>query len=368
LRENFFLALFALLANLSEVSAARPCAAVEKKPYLIEEPAQDPSNGLPNVSSRFKPDSTNFAVFADLLIWCAQESGTENWAEVITGGNGSPENCSIESVDFDWNAGLRIGFGYGMKHDQWDSQLYYTWFRTRGTDHVSSVPGSVFSAYLGNFYVDNPNGEGIKGLSYQKASIDWTIHFNIFDWELGRAFWVSKALSLRPFLGLKGGWIHQSIHTKWHNPSPPTPPLVLIPFNTGREDLKNDFWGIGPSGGISTKWNVLALQNHSFSFLGDFSGAVMYGHWALEDEYRNDIGQEVDVKVADINGGATMVRTFLGFGWEGDFSNGGLRFSTKAGYEMQFWLDQIQLYIFDTGRLNNELTLQGATLEFRFEF
>ncbi len=329
---------------------------------------EDSGSGLSNVSSRFNPGCTTFDSFADLLVWRAAESGTENWAEVITGGGSVPEICDIESLDFNWNAGFRAGLGCQMPHDNWDSQLYYTRFRARAAGSVSSVPGSIFSPFLGNFYVDNPTGSGISGLAYQKASIRWIINFNIFDWELGRAFWTGKALSLRPFIGLKGGWIHQSIHTKWHNPSPPLRPLVLIPFNTGRENVKNNFWGVGPSGGIDTKWKVWAIQDHFLSLLGDFSGAILYGHWKFKDVYRNDIGQKVVVKSPGINGGAAMLRTFLGIGWEVVGNNGSFHFLTNLGYEMQFWLSQLQFYLFDTGRLNNELTLQGGTLEFRFDF
>ena len=368
MRTNFFLGIVVLLANAASIDAADSSVVIEEKKYQATEQAQSDSNGLPNISSRFKPNSWSFDIFADLLVWCAQESGTENWAEVITGGDGAPEICDIRDIDFDWNAGLRIGLGYGMEHGQWDTQFYYTWFRTEGSDHVSSVPNSVYSAFVGNFYVDNASGAGVKGLTYQKASIHWTINFNMFDWELGRAFWVSKALSLRPFLGLKGGWIHQSIHTKWQNPTLPTPPPVYEPFHIGKENLKNNFWGLGPSFGIDTKWNVLALQDHSLSILGDLSAAILYGHWKFRDVYQNDIGQKVPVKLSNNKSGASMLRTFLGLGWDANFCNNRFRFSTKLGYEMQFWFDQLQFYSFDTGRFDNELTLQGGTLEFRFDF
>lgn len=323
-----------------------------------------PSNGLPNVSDRFHADSTNVNVFADLLVWLAEQSGSENWSEVITT-NGSTETCVFRDVRFSWDPGFRVGLDYGMRHDQWDTKTYYTWFRTQGTDHVSSIPGSVFSAYIGNFYVDNPDGTGISGIAYEHANIKWTIAFNIFDWELGRAFKISQGLSLRPFMGVKGGWIYQSVNTKWQNPDLSLPKYAgAEPFTNATENLKNDFWGLGPSAGLNTKWHL----HKSFSLLGDFSGAIMYGHWTFADLYTNDIEQAVSIQLSPINSGATMVRTFLGFGWDLDLSQNRYQFSTKLGYEMQFWLNQLLFYTFDTGKLNNELTLQGGTLEFCFDF
>ena len=323
---------------------------------------------MPNLSARFRPDSTSVNAFADLLVWHAEESGSENWSEVITA-SGSSETCVLRDVRFGWDAGFRAGLGYGMRHDEWDTQLYYTWFRAQGKDHVSSSPGSVYSSFVGNFYVDNPNGAGISGIAYQHASIDWTIRFNLFDWELGRAFWVSRALSLRPFVGLKGGWIPQSMRTKWQNPDLSLSQYAgAEPFNSATENLENNFWGLGPSGGLSTKWNLVAGQRQSFSLLGDLSGSIMYGHWTFADQYINDIQQEVSIQLSAINSGAAMLRTFVGFEWDADFSQDQYHFSTRLGYEMQFWLDQLQFYSFDTGRLNNELTFQGGTLGFRFDF
>jgi len=74
----------------------------------------------------------------------------------------------------------------------------------------------------------------------------------MFDWELGRSYWISKNLSLRPFFGIKGGWINQSINGTYYN-------LIInnvLTNNLGTEHLKNNFWGIGPLGGINTNWRI----------------------------------------------------------------------------------------------------------------
>ncbi|HSW72606.1 MAG TPA: Lpg1974 family pore-forming outer membrane protein, partial [Chlamydiales bacterium] len=177
---------------------------------------QECVEGVQNISARLRPCSRDFESFADLIVWTAREAGADCWAEVLTSANNVSSN-DLRTVHFRWDPGFRVGIGYGMDHDQWDTKGYYTWFQTRGKDHVSSGFGTVHSAFLGNFYVDNQSGKGLSGPSYSQASIQWKIRYNIFDWELGRNFWVSESLTLRPFLGAKGGWIHQSIRTKWQN-------------------------------------------------------------------------------------------------------------------------------------------------------
>jgi len=302
-------------------------------------------------------------VFADLFVWCAKESGTEAWAQKLLMSDLNSE-IYLQALDFEWNAGFRVGIGYGMRHDQWDTQLYYTRFQTHAKDHVSGGPGTIHSSFLGNFYINNPDGLNLTGVAYENGSIHWSIHYNIFDWELGRSFWVSNALSLRPFIGLKGGWIHQSIHSKWRHPN------VIAPlyFNEGAENLKNNFWGIGPSAGLNTQWNVLSVRNHRLWLYGDLSGAIMYGHWTLSDAYHNDIDQIVIAELSDLNSGATMVRTGFGLGWDIALSKGRYQLTAQLGWEMQFWFDQLQYYSFDDGRLDNALTFQGGTFELRFDF
>ena len=323
---------------------------------------QEGNNEFPNVSTRLHPSSHELTVFADLIVWTSRVAGADCWAEVITSTGNSLSN-NLRQVNFEWDPGFRVGIDYGMPYDQWDTKVYYTWFYNLGKDAVASDPGTVHSSYLGNFYVNNLDGLGLTGPAYQSASIDWTIHFNLFDWELGRNFWVSKALAIRPFLGLKSGWITQSIHSTWNNPNLTAPHY----FNVGVENIKNNFACVGPEIGINTLWNLYSHQNQFYLF-GDFSGAILWGHWSFSDVYQNTLPQEIVVHNHTINSGCSMIRTFVGFGWDVPFNKNLYLFSLKLGYEMQFWLDQLQFYSFTGGRLVNQLTLQGGTLEFSFDF
>jgi hypothetical protein len=321
-----------------------------------------------NISARFHPDKTEFNAFADLIFWTAKEVGADCWSEIITETT-TPDQTyltnNMQQVNFGFDFGLKIGMGYGMLHDQWDTKIYYTWFNTTGRDSVSNGPGSVYSTFLGNFYLDNTHSKGIASVSYEAASISWKISFNMFDWELGRNFWVSKSLALRPFIGIKGGWIHQYIYSIWQHPTlKPDKPT----FNVGTEDIKNNFWGIGPQGGLNTKWMFFSANTNFFSIFGDISGAIMWGHWTFGDTFKNDADQQITIHLRPMNTGATMMRLFTGLEWEGNFKENRYQFSTKLGYEAQFWLDQLQFYSFTGGHLDNALTLQGGTLEFCFDF
>jgi len=297
-------------------------------------------------------------VFADLLIWCASESGSENWAQNFVT-EGETNNVDVLPVTFGCDYGFRLGIGYFMCHDGWDFLASYTWYKTSGKDSIQSE-GEVTSSFLGNFYINNTDGTSL-GPSYRGASIDWKIAFNMLDGELGMHCCVSPCFSLRPHAGIKGGWINQSIDSTWSDPTEPT-----LTFTSASEDLTNDFWGVGPTGGLDLDWILFTPGCQTISLFNEFSGAIMYGHWDFKDQYKTDEGEKIGIKVDSIDGAATMARDYVGLSWRWD--GGCYSFALRVGYEAQIWLRQLQFYSLNYGRLDNVLTLQGGSIDFRFGF
>lgn len=310
--------------------------------------------GKPNISAQIQPNNVN--IFTDILVWNATESGSENWAQIFIG-----DDIDVLDLSFDWDVGVRAGLDFSMRHDQWDSKLYVTWLRPQGKDQANTT-GLITSSFLGNFYIGNPDGSKDSGATYRNASIKWKILLTTFDWELARHYWVSSALSLRPFVGIKGGWIHQTIESTWQDPTNSNT------FTSATENLKNNFWGIGPSVGLNSKWKLGTVQKHFFSLFGDFSGAILWGHWSFKDIYQNNEPTIVVIDLPNINGGASMLRAFMGFVWDAAPYKEQFYFSFRVGYEAQFWLDQLKFYSFNAGRLDNVLTFQGGTIDLNFNF
>ena len=160
-----------------------------------------------NLSASEKQLKT-FDVFAKALYWYTGE--TMDWAFTLAQNQNTVQTV-YQTFVFDWAPGFSVGFGYNMEHDQWDTQASYTWFQSRASDHAGG--GSVTSGFLA------ARPSLLEPFSTGKANMN--IHYNMFDWDLGRQFFITQHLSLRPSIGLKGGWIDQSIHTKWQNPTLP---------------------------------------------------------------------------------------------------------------------------------------------------
>jgi hypothetical protein len=314
--------------------------------------------------------SRHTSFFADLLLWNVREGSADNWAQEITpqGPGTSFGTATLVDAPFDWNAGVRIGLAKQVGYEEADVTFYYTNFSTEAKNQAG---GEVYSAFLGNFFVGNPDGVDF-GPHYQSATMLWDFDFHALDLEFGRKLTVSKSLTLRPFVGLKAAIINQFAQSHWHSPINTASQTYL--YDSAVENLKHDFWGIGPSLGVAATAPIFKDQRTSLKFLATPSVALMYGHWQFDQRYQNDgptsltipTPTSISIDMSPIEGAATMARGLLGIEWTQDFARSTT--SLRLGYEAQVWLNQMQNYSFNMGRLNNLSSLQGGLLEISIDF
>lgn len=305
--------------------------------------------GLPNPSVRPETQQKTIDIFADFLYWYTSES--VDWAFTLTQSQNSLQT-SYKTFSFEWAPGFCIGFGYNMEHDQWDTQASYTWFHSKATDHAR---GSVTSAFLA------ARLSLLEPFSTGRASLN--LHYNIFDWDLGRSFLVSKYLALRPSIGIRGGWISQAIHSDWTIPN-----FLNLFLFTASENVEQSFQGGGPKGGMLAKWCFGNLRKHSFSLISQFEAGYLWGRWSIRDKFVDNLSTVIYVKTFDRNFGSLVLHSFMGFGWDCNFDHNRSHVGLKLGYEIEDWLNQCQIFSDTSGSQNNDLILQGLSAGLNFDF
>lgn len=298
----------------------------------------------------------SYTVSVSPVIWKLREGSADNWAQLISPA-GADQTTKIIGVPFKWDPGFRLGVGY--QADNWNSQFYFTNYQTTGRSNAS---GQVFSAFLGNFYSGNTNGASFGPL-YSDASMRWRFVYNVFDLNAGHKFAYDNIVKLNPTIGLKFAFIDQNMFSVWNNPSSNATPPVVYNFTRATEDLKNNYYGLGPSIGLNTSWPLYTTKNQSFSFIGDVAGALMWSKWRFKDQYKTDAGTAINIKNSNINGAATMVSGIFGIEWNRQYSQ--MDVALRLSYEAQVWFNQMQFYSYNMGRLNNLMSLQGGTFDIR---
>lgn len=324
------------------------------------------SFAIAQVDASPRSELKKWDLFADFLYWNLEETCTQ-WAFVIDPTFASPPAApftgsypvELDAVDFDWNSGVRAGISYTLPHDFWDTRVYYTWYHTSGANRLAPSDGRVIQSQFiaTDFLLSLP----LFPLAFHEAKIKWNVLYNMFNWDVGRVCSLGNYLSLRPYLGIQGGWIRQKIDAYWIASN------TLIPYNA-RQYLEHGFWGIGPEAGVNSQWKLVSRGHHVLSIWGDFSQVFLWGNWSFTEKSATTIGVDAINTQPDRQMGALAFLGGAGVVWDCKAHNNSTMLTVKLGYELQVWMQHLQFFQHFSGILNNALTLQGATCRLQLNF
>ena len=287
-----------------------------------------PHQILMGISLLFSSMAHAIDMYADLLYWQASES--VDWA--LTNNLSSTEQVvSYKTIGFNFAPGFRVGVGQNNK--DWGGRFLYTHYNVGANDSASGTVISGFEA-----------GKFVQKFS-NAAQVNFVINFNMFDADLYKELSVSETLLFRPLIGLKGGWINQSINVYTQG---------QIDYT---EKLNNNFTGIGPKIGLESQWSFYQKENYHYSLIASVASACMWGNWALNDTLAETNSLQINqMLVGKRDFGAVTVQGLVGVSL--DYKG----YVIKAAYEVSDWFNQYQVFDNTTGARNNDLVLQGLTV------
>lgn len=336
---------------------------------------------------------------ADFLYWRGDFDGLEIAAENKV--NASSTSFKDSNVNFngEWRPGVRAGIGWLFgEQDQWDLYANWTYFFDKAK--VSEATGN----FLQTNYI--PTWSPILGPVSLFASGNWDLHFNAIDLEIGRNYFISRKIALRPHVGLRGAWIDLDYNADyrgvWSFFTPISSATQFVAENTSFK-ADSTFKGIGVRGGSDFLWH---FTDH-FGISSQLSGALLFGRFNISETFN---GRE---PLVDATTGAASapplkvkyskkmdrvranIEAFLGLFFETGVANGKYHFAMHAGYELSEWFQQNELVTLGFSRdsrvlrttstiptsitvaANNDVTLQsqqgdlgmqGLTVKFLFNF
>lgn len=280
--------------------------------------------------------------------------------------NDRPHNFSIREPKFEFDPGFRVAAGYDFGRDNWDVFLRWTWLHSHPSDSVNAGDGNLIlletrvepAAITQNFggIALSPNGK-----------VNWGLHFNVLDFEMGYDYFFSHRFSVRPHMGVKASWIDMDYKVKY------TAAAVLEGGTTDIRDLDakgdSDYWGVGPCFGIDSYLHM----GWGFSIYGQLAGSLLYGQFDTKyDQF--DIENppdmiEVNIKIRqeDFYRLRSMVQMALGLEWAYCFS-GDYLLALHIGWETQYWWNQLEMPFFGYFQPEGDLTFSGLDVGVRFDF
>lgn len=359
-------ALAPLCADAQGMSADDKAAAEKQKQYMDEMNKITPS-GEPAVTRYADPFIT-----ADFIYWKAQEDGLDYAFNGTTSLVSNAGKGRSRHPNFRYEPGFKVGAGLKFRHDGWDIFTQYTRLNVNRHHGHHSVSSSADGTSEAQSNITMPYGGDLVTFWTDSAKTRWSFNFNVIDLELGRNFWVSKWLTMRPFVGLKFDWTTQRFRTEYDGVSG-----NYIDDNVGgglvtgsdvTMKMKQNQWAAGLRAGLNTTWYlwrhwcvfgelaVSGMANNFHSKRHDTVSTPAGIAWT-----QNNFSRRTNPLTA-------ILEWSLGFRFETAFHNDDYMFQLQAGWEEQLWFNENQFPLFPNAGSGGNLSFQGLTVKAAFYF
>ncbi len=307
----------------------------------------------PNAQPQVK-NAIGLFVTADLLYWWTDIAGIPYAIQRNSGFS----KGKIKNPKVDPDLGFKIGIGWRIPHDGWDCYLNLTHLHSRAHIHKQSHDGKLLTPTwtLPQPNIANPFVDSVDG--------HWRLHFAFIDLELGRSFFVSRYLTLRPHIGLRYGIIRQKYLLNYFGGD-------LFPGGKSYISMKNKFIAPGLRAGLDLDWKIKG----GWSLYSALAFSLLYGeHYVHESE---EVSFEEEKRFNIWNkfpSEKPIIDLALGIGWDRMLSKSRYHLGFHLGFEQHYLFAQNQFFHFTSTapltpiEANEALSLQGITFGGRFDF
>lgn len=330
--------------------------------------------GANTASARPTKDNNNWYITGDLLYWTSMVGGTMFAYSENANAPRYPIEGRTKDIDFDWGVGFRVGLGYNFCHDNWNLYAEYTYYSGDGDNSVGTGCNDTLIPTRGGVCSNKQTG-GAWFAGKAKSSFD--MDFQSVDFNLGRDFFVSEFLSLRPLFGVKVGLIDLEQKTQYSCGEERDDKnfcgvnFVSLDNNFIKITEESDYVGVGPEFGIETKWHLAK----GFSFFANTMGALLYGYFDVDHKefFSGDDMRRIDLD-ANTHKMTPTAQIHAGLAYDIFFDCDRQHFGISLGYDGQYWWRVNQMIKIDDSaplkyeRWSEDMSMHGVTLDLRWDF
>jgi hypothetical protein len=305
------------------------CTCIEK---YLEEEAED-------YSSEVSWNECGWYSQVDLLIWKTCQNGLAyaGTSSNYTGNGYIARDASTRELEYDWDLGFRLATGYRTV-DQWNTDLSYTYFKSKASDSITEPAGGVVFAFL--------QFPGAANETADFASAKLTTEYHVFDAAAGFPLSLFSNYELNPFIGFRFMKLDQDLDVNY----------VGDDFAASGDgvDWKSDLYSCGIRGGIAINYQTPC----GLSFNGKFGGSTLVAYIDGTLVQIDDGNVRVDLKEQEHCEMIFGIEALLGLNYERCMCDKMLRFSLN--YEIQQWLNIPRKRVFFDDAESSSLSVSGS--------
>lgn len=327
-----------------------------------------------------------------VFVTITQNNGQFNPSSFPTS-NSLSGNTKLKNLHFPADWGFRLGIGLNLPYDGWEIDAKWTRFFTHAKRHIHADtdhfltptflnPQRAINTDLVPPLITLTGAFPTEGL-LNDATSHWTLHLNEIDLEIGREFFVSKWLTLKPYAGLRSAWIRQKNKIFYDGFFQLTGFIPVVSNVT--TSMHCNFWGIGLLGGLDTQWGLFC----GWSLFANLEASILYGYFDVSS-HESDAGLSRITFLSPTFPFATDIFTLhdfyhlnrfitdcvIGLRYDYQFCDQRYHLGFQAGWEMHHFFGQNQFLKFMGGILfpaktianQGDLVLQGLSAQIAFDF
>ncbi len=315
-----------LSSHISDVAAATPPPNREKPKSLCCPPNCSPSQYAgPNCITSCHCKEINFR--GEALYWVSSLGGleaafgtTKIATTVASGITTTTVTETDKAPDWKWRPGYRVGADFGFSC----FVLEADWTHYKG--HAS-------------FHKEGQNGS-------------WNLKYDAIDLLFGRRCSVAPCFYFKPFLGVRGTRIHQTLKSNLETL------FTSIIGNNTIPTVKNDkerFWGIGPELGVEADWHM----GWNWSLYGSFDVVTYYGSIHTTTHNTDTFTTTISQSDGKISRPFRSIATDASFGLRWDKA---WPVASEVLLTVKLGVEQHRIYDFSNLGSDGTLSMDGANL------
>lgn len=287
----------------------------------------------------------NWSVSTEFLVLQTRESGLGFGVERFRSRQEKSHSQRLRKSElkenklhFQWNGAFRVGAGYSFPCDGWDLHADWTYIAGQGggkakkdleDDHHDDCACHNGHKRVFPSWVEVP-------FSVDHVKAHWKTNINLVDLEMGREFFVSKFVTLRPFFGVRLAQIDQ----KYDINASADRDHEFTSFKA-ETSMECKYQGAGLRSGLDSEWGL----GYGWSMYGNAAVSALYGsfgiHWdyQLDHVFHPDRAEEV-IKTDRDGAFVAMLDSSIGFRWKEFFSNDRLALTLQVGWDYYIFFNQ----------------------------
>lgn len=248
--------------------------------------------------------------------------------------------------------GFKLGVAAYLPHDGWDLAFNLMHLHSRAPIHERGHLSPLWT-----LPTSTPGG------FVDEVEAHWRLHFALLDLELGRSFFLSSRLTMRPHIGLRFAIVRQKYLLHYIGGD-------LFPGGEDYVSMKSKFIAPGVRMGNDFEWMI----GKGFGLYSKSALSILYGLlYAHESEKVSFETQKRTNLFDNFYTSLPIIDLAAGVQWESYLFRSRYHLLLQAGWEMHLLFAQNQLFRYlglgvVSKSVNGDLGIQGLSLSATFSY